>query len=64
MALSHDTVKRAEAYGWYTSYASDANDVMNQLSGDLESLQAEEPNLYWRDGMKVFKVTVIVEEQD
>lgn len=61
MALNRETAKRAEGHGWYyTSYGTDASDVLDYLNGDLDSLLAD--RYHDHDGV-TFKVTVIVEEQ-
>lgn len=61
MALSYEGVKRAEGVGYYTTYSSDADDVLRHISGSLDGVEEEKP-YYGYDG-KIFKVTVIVEEQ-
>ena len=63
MALKRDTIRRVEGHGWYSTYGSDASDVLDYISGDLKTVEEDEPSQYCRDGMKVFKVTIIVEEQ-
>lgn len=61
MALNREGQKRAEGYGYYTTYGSDASDVLDYVSSDLDYLQSDKPNYYGSDGL-VFKVTIIVEE--
>lgn len=61
MPLNREEQRRAEGYGYYTTYGSDASDVLNYVSNDLDYLQADRPNYYGSDG-RAFKVTIIVEE--
>ncbi len=60
MPLNRETSKRAEGVGWYLSSYSDASDVLDTLSGDLDRLSIEPISSYYGD--KKFKVTIIVEE--
>lgn len=62
MPLHSEASKRAEGVGYYTSYSSTADDVLGYLSGNLDGVEVDKPTYYGYDG-KVFKVTVIVEEQ-
>lgn len=58
MALNKESARRAEGYGYYSSYGSDANDVLGYIESDLELRLTE----YKQDYGTEFKVTIIVEE--
>ena len=60
MALKREEQKRAKGEGWYSSYGSDASDVLDYISNDLERL-SDEPSPSRYEGTQ-FKVTIIVEE--
>lgn len=62
MPLNRDTVKRAEGFGYYYSWSSDAGDILDMISGDLSEVETDKPH-YGYEG-KTFKVTIIVEEED
>ena len=61
MGLNRQEVRRAEGYGYYTSYSSNAEDVLDYISGSMTSVESDRP---WSgfDG-KTFKVTITVEEE-
>lgn len=59
MPLNRDGAKRAEGYGYYSSYGSDAADVLSYISSDLPQVSQFEPGPY--EGA-AFKVTIIIEE--
>lgn len=61
MALNREEAKRAEGYGYYITYSSDASDVLDYISGSLDGIDTDKP-YYGYDG-RCFKVTVTVEEQ-
>lgn len=61
MAFNRPTSKRASGYGYYTTYSSDADDVLDFVTGQLTGIDEDKP-YYGYDG-KTFKVTVIVEEE-
>jgi hypothetical protein len=58
MALNKEASRRAEGYGYYSSYGSDANDVLGFIEGDLELRLTDYRQNYGTE----FKVTIIVEE--
>lgn len=58
MALNKEAARRAEGYGYYSSYGSDANDVLGYIESDLESRLTD----YRQDYGSEFKVTIIVEQ--
>lgn len=58
MALNKEAARRAEGYGYCSSYGSDANDVLGYIESDLELRLTE----YKQDYGTEFKVTIIVEE--
>jgi hypothetical protein len=59
MGLKREDAKRAKGSGYYSSYGSDASDVLGYVSADLHHVVEDRPNYY--DGT-LFKVTIIVEE--
>ena len=59
MTLKREEARKAEGVGYYTTYGSDATDVLGYLEADLVGLGDERPSYY--DG-RLFKVTVTVEE--
>lgn len=58
MALNREESRRAEGYGYYSSYGVDAKDVLGYLEGDLVGVE----NTMDDYSGKSFKVTIIVEE--
>jgi len=59
MPLQTEANKRAEGVGYYTTYGSDAADILGYLSSDLRHVEEDRPTYY---SGQLFKVTVIVEE--
>lgn len=59
MALIKAEQTRAEGYGYYHSYGSDANDVLSYIESDLRDRLNEFRTDF--DGNE-FKVTVLVEK--
>jgi hypothetical protein len=60
MGLKRESLKRVEGVGYYTSYGSDANDVLGYIESDVQDRLEEDPPYNSYD--KTFKVTIIVEE--
>lgn len=59
MALIKEDSKRAEGYGYYSSYGADASDVLDYVASDLSDRLRESRSDY---GGTEFKVTIIVEQ--
>lgn len=58
MSLKREDQRRAEGYGYYSSYGVDASDVLGYIEGDINGVHESYDNY----GGTVFKVTIIVEE--
>lgn len=61
MGFKREEVSRASAEGYYLTYSSDATDVLDYISGNINGVEEERPSYYGRDG-RVFRVTIVVEE--
>lgn len=59
MGLKREEQRRAQGEGYYTSFASDASEILDYIAGDVRHVEEEKPSYY--DG-RLFKVTVTVEE--
>lgn len=59
MGFLHEEVKRAEATGYYTSYNSNARDILDFITADISHVEESKPSYIVGT---VFKVTIIVEE--
>lgn len=58
MALIREESRRAEGFGYYSTYGADAQDVLGYIEGDITGVQQHQDSY----AGKSFKVTIIVEE--
>lgn len=58
MALNREESRRAEGFGYYSTYGADAQDVLGYIEDEITGV-SEHQDSY---AGKTFKVTVIVEE--
>lgn len=59
MALKREEQRRAVAYGYYSTYGADASDILGYIEGDLTTVSEFKDDY----ASRVFKVTIIVEEE-
>lgn len=63
MPLSMAEEKKVSGHGYYTSSVFNARDLLDNISGEVDNayaLEVDEPHPW--GGVKVFKVTITVEE--
>lgn len=58
MALNREESRRAEGFGYYSTYGADAQDVLGYIEGEITGVHQTQDDY----AGKCFKVTIIVEE--